>query len=237
MMLANYYPKQFSDFFDEKATTLKIGTESARSTQNRDVTNYTGILHTRGRNPQQKRTNSSGVSLPNRNETLASVLIRKGSVKDGMAAIQRLILAGGKPNIRTFNQLMTICVNQAKIGNSVPEDAFKIVDLSRTCGVEPDTILFNGVMSCCAKAAAVGKATLQDGSEVLKAMKTAGLCPDIITFNTLLDICAKAARSRPSEDEVQITPMTGYSVLKLLEDEGLSPNLVTFTSLMQVAIL
>ena len=206
-----------------------------------------GFTQLRGRNPyprriyasrdprMSERANETNTRKSQADETLASVLARRGTVAEGSAAIRRMLEAGVRLNVKTFNQLMTICANQIKDGRASLDDSFRVLELARSCSVEPDTILYNGVMSCCAKAAMRGTATVQDGSRILQEMKTAGLSPDIITYNSLLDICAKSAGRRASGDDVPVTPMTGYSVLKLIEDEGLSPTVVTFSSLMQVA--
>ncbi len=199
-----------------------------------------GIAQTRGRNPAPRRIYASRgaetFEFQRRkvNESLSSVLARKGTLAEGSSAIKRMLESGSEINIKTFNQLMSICVNDVKCGRASLSDAYKIFELVRSCGIKPDTILYNGLMSCCAKAALRGQTTVEDGSNILLEMKAAGLRPDIITYNALLDICAKAAGKRTSGDEVPVTPMTGYSVLKLIEDDGLTPTVVTFTALMQV---
>lgn len=225
-----------NEFGEEPSVDDADATAKPRDTM---PSRHFGISHTRGRNPAPRRIYASRESGGHEfqrkgNETLASVLARRGSLAEGSAAITRLLEAGVDLHVKTFNQLMSICVYQVKCGRANLNDAYKVLELARSCGIKPDTILYNGLMSCCAKAALRGEGTVEDGSNILLEMKAAGLRPDIITYNTLMDICAKAAGKRTSGDEIPVTPMTGYSVLKLIEDDGLTPTVVTFTSLMQV---
>ena len=138
-----------------------------------------GLAQIRGRPRAPRRIHSSRdarpVGDPQRasNETLAAIVARGGTLLEGSAAIKRLLEAGGSPTARTFTQLMSVCAHQIRHGGAGLGDAYKVLELARSCGVAPDLILYNGLMSCCAKAALRGRAGVADGGAVLREMRAA----------------------------------------------------------------
>jgi pentatricopeptide repeat domain-containing protein 1 len=114
--------------------------------------------------------------------TAISACARAGEVGAANNLIRQMRKAGVKPNIFSFNSVMSACIKTSRW-----KEALLILDqCHREPGVNPDIITYTNAMRACVKGGKTQKALT-----LLQVIKDKGLALDGYAYAAAIDACAK----------------------------------------------
>jgi len=153
--------------------------------------------------------------------------------------------AGVSPDIRTYNDLITICHRCGKLDKAAQlyatmkseglrldartfttvagvfsklsdwQSALALIDEAEASNIKPGYILYTNVISACAKKGEWGHAL-----GLISKMKASSVAPNRITYNAAIHACCKAGQRE-----------IGAKLVEEMKDQSLGVDVVTYTSL------